>query len=141
MHFQDMRADAPEIEVAVAPALDVEKHRDEQPDEDQRQRGSRLAAEGQRQRKPSGDHRPVGRRIETGAPDRAAIELAPVEMRYGADRRAVEPGGFAVGHRYLPARGMRPQPCRYLDCEQLATRPGKMPAPARVKVSLRLTQG
>src|SRR5262249_8772220 len=75
LHPQDMGADPPEIEIAVASRLDAEKNRDQQPHENERQWRSSFAAEGQRQRQSGGDDRPIRCRIEPRTPNGAAIEL------------------------------------------------------------------
>ena len=71
----------PDVEVAVAPRLEQQEDHDEQPHQDQRQRRGVGPAEGQRHREPGRHHRPVRRLVEPGPPDRAAIDLAAVEVR------------------------------------------------------------
>src|SRR6476661_6621939 len=99
-----MRTDAKEIEKSVSPGLDHEKDGDEQPDEDQRKRRGCLTAEGERERQPGGQHRPVGRRVEPRPPYRAAIHFATIKVRQGCDIRRIESRIILLFvHCYLPA--------------------------------------
>ena len=49
-----------------------------------------AAAVGRRKCNARRDHRPVRRAVEAGAPDRAAVDFAPVEMGKGSDFSGTE---------------------------------------------------
>ena len=118
LQLHDMGAQAPEVEEAVAARLDRQEHRDQQAHQGQRQRRGRGAAEGHRECYAGGDHRPVGGGIEAGAPDGAAVDLAPVQVGERADVGGAE-------HRL---RGLRP--IDHSRASQLLRRPTRPALPA-----------
>ena len=78
--FHPSRPGPPDVEVTVAPCLEDQEHDDEDANEHQRQRRGLGAGERGRNRNAQGDNGPVGRVVKTRPPDRAAVDLATIEM-------------------------------------------------------------
>ena len=71
----------PNIEIAVAPRLENQEDNGKNACKEEWQRRGFSAREGYREGDAKNDHRPVCRIVKPRAPDGAAVNLSPIEMR------------------------------------------------------------
>src|SRR5258706_14951020 len=79
------RAGPPDVEVAISACLKDEKHNNQQPNQQQRERGCLRMGKCNRESEAQPCHCPIRCVVKTGAPDGAAIDFAPIQMRKCTD--------------------------------------------------------
>ena len=126
-NFHQSHACAPDVEVAISTGFNGQEHQSHQRHQNKRKGRVPGIAKGDRERDAGGRYGPVGRCIESRAPDLAAIHLASVQMgehtQFGRVERRLRRGTYRRTYEFSSSEFVDARELARHECENVDRHP------------------